>query len=140
MVSGIGHIAISTNDFEKSIWFYEDVLKGRRIVEINEPSGEIFIVGLKYPNGTYIELFAPRKEYPLGKQLGRNHMCFVVEDMAELATVLKDEGIHTEGAPVVARDGNLQMWCVDPNGYRVEFMQYQAGCPQLNPNRFLKIL
>ena len=131
MIQGICHAGISVRDMEKSLWFYTEVLGGRLILEIEEPKGTPWIIQIQYPDGSCIELFYPRAEFPLGDQLGRNHFCFGVDDIYEVERRLDQYGIEMTVRPKRVRDGNMQIWCLDPNGYRVEFIQYMPGCPQV---------
>lgn len=133
MVKGLVHAGISTIDMDKSIWFYCDLLGGRIILEVEEPKGTPWIKTVQFPDGTCIELFYPRKEFPLGTKLGRNHSCFAVDNIELLFDSLTANHIQIIQDIKIARDGNKQMWCLDPNGYRVEFLQLIPGCPQLTP-------
>mgnify|MGYP000023131282 CR=1 FL=1 len=140
MVIGLAHGGISTRDMEKSIDFYTRLLGGRVIMEIEEPKGTPWIVAVQFPDGSCVELFYPRPEqFPLGTALGRNHLAFRVEDIQALHRLLLDEGVPVTVAPRVARDGNLQMWCTDPNNYPVEFLQYVPDCPQLKSGPVVKL-
>jgi len=131
MVKGVLHAGISTRDMEQSVWFYAEVLGGRVMMEIEEPKGTPWIVCVQYPDGTCVELFYPRAEFPLGTELGRNHLCLSVSDIHELERRLDQCGVKITVRPKKVRDGNLQLWCTDPNGYSVEFIQLLPGCPQL---------
>lgn len=140
MVIGLAHGGISTRDMEKSIDFYTRLLGGRVIMEIEEPKGTPWIVAVQFPDGSCVELFHPRPEqFPLGTALGRNHLAFRVEDIQALYRLLLDEGVPVTVVPRVARDGNLQMWCTDPNNYPVEFLQYVPDCPQLKSGPVVKL-
>lgn len=132
MVKGMCHAGISTTDMEKSLWFYGELLGGRLILEVEEPKGTPWIKTLQFSDGTCIELFYPRKEFPLGKELGRNHVCFSVSQIEELEQRLRSHGVSITQEVKTARDGNKQFWCLDPNGYRVEFIELMPGCPQLS--------
>lgn len=132
MIKGLCHTGISTIDMEASIRFYCNILGGRLILEVEEPKGTPWIKTVQFPDGTCIELFYPRTEFPLGKELGRNHFCFSVENITEVESLLSKNQISITQSPKLARDGNMQMWCLDPNGYRVEFVEFLPGCPQLS--------
>ncbi len=134
MVKGIFHAGISTRDMKKSLWFYCEVLGGTHIMEIEEPKGTPWIECVQYSDGTAIELFYPRADFPLGNELGRNHTCFATEDILALEKKLDECGVEITSRPKVVRDKNWQMWCKDPNGYPVEFIQLVPDCPQLNYN------
>lgn len=131
MIQGICHAGISVRDMEKSLWFYTEVLGGRLILEIEEPKGTPWIIQIQYEDGSCIELFYPRAEFPLGDKLGRNHFCFGVADIEEVERRLDRYGVDITVRPRKVRDGNLQLWCRDPNGYPVEFIQFLPGSPQV---------
>ena len=132
MIIGLSHVGISTRDMEGSLRFYIQVLGGRHILQVQEPKGTPWIENIQFPNGTCVELFYPQPEqFPLGTQLGRNHLSFVVEDIHALEKHLDEYNVMITSRPKIVRDGNWQLWCTDPNGYPVEFMQYMPGCPQL---------
>lgn len=140
MVTGLAHGGISTRDMEKSIRFYTGLLGGRIIMEIEEPKGTPWIVTVQFPDGSCVELFYPRPEqFPLGTALGRNHLAFRVEDIQALYRRLQESGVPVTTPPRIARDRNWQMWCQDPNGYPVEFLQYVPDCPQLRQGPAVKL-
>lgn len=132
MVIGLAHSGLSTRDMEKSIQFYTQILDGRIIMEIEEPKGAPWIVTVQFADGSCVELFYPRPQrFPLGTALGRNHLAFRVDDIQALYRRLSDFRVPITSPPKIVRDGNWQLWCTDPNGYPVEFLQYLPGCPQL---------
>lgn len=132
MVVGISHIGLSTRDMAGSIRFYTEILGGRIIMEVEEPKGTPWIVNVQFEDGSSIELFYPRPEkFPLGTELGRNHPAFRVDDIHALERRLVSYGVPITSPARIVRDGNWQLWCTDPNGYSVEFMEYVPDCPQL---------
>ena len=132
MVVGLAHTGMSTRDMEKSLKFYTEIFEGRIIMKIEEPKGVPWIEMCRFPDGTLLELFYPRPEqFPLSDQLGRNHLAFRVEDIEAFRQKLLENNVEGVTGIKTARDGNLQMWCVDPNGYRIEIMQYHPDAPQL---------
>lgn len=131
MINGICHTGISTKNMEQSLWFYGELLGGRLILEVEEPKGTPWIKTLQYADGTCVELFYPRPEFPVGKDLGRNHFCFAVSDIEQLEKKLSEHEIDIIQHLKTARDGNKQFWCLDPNGYQIEFVEFSPGCPQL---------
>ena len=139
MIKGLLHAALSTRSMEASLRFYRDMLGGRLIVQVDEPAGRPLAELLQFEDGTCLELFHPREDAPFGADCGRNHLCFTVDDMAALEKKLEENGVAIDTRPRVARDGNLQMWCVDPNGYRVEFMQLDPNGPQMKKGPVVKL-
>ena len=140
MVIGLSHVGISTRNMAESIDFYTRILGGEILMEIEEPKGSPWIANVQYQDGTCVALFYPRpQQFPLGTELGRNHLSLRVDDIRELERVLDENGVTITSRPKIVRDGNWQLWCLDPNGYPVEFMEYVPGCPQLThgPKRVL---
>lgn len=132
MVIGLSHSGISTRDMPASIDFYTRILGGNVIMEIEEPKGTPWIVTVQFPDGSCIELFYPRPDrFPLGTELGRNHIALRVADIYAAERILNENNVAITSRPKIVRDGNLQLWCLDPNGYPVEFLQYLPDCPQL---------
>jgi catechol 2,3-dioxygenase-like lactoylglutathione lyase family enzyme len=130
MITGILHTAITVKDMDKTLNFYCYILGAKKIFTIDEPQGCPFAVCVQMKDGSCLEFFYPREEYPLGKELGKNHFCLIVDDIFELEKLLEQNNITITSRPKIARDKNWQLWCIDPNGYEVEFMQMMPGCPQ----------
>ena len=132
MIRGLAHTGLSTRDMEASLDFYTRLFEGKIIMKIEEPKGTPWIEMLRFPDGSLLELFYPRPEqFPLSDKLGRNHLAFRTDDIAAMHGLLLENGIQGVTDIKVARDGNLQMWCTDPNGYRIEIMEYGPDAPQL---------
>lgn len=61
---------------------------------------------------------------------GLNHFVIQVESMHGTIAQLADEGIHVE--PPQSPDGSDDFWTawvIDPDGYRIELVQWPAGHP-----------
>lgn len=133
MTTGLAHTGISTRDMERSLWFYTELFDGKVIMRIEEPKGTPWIEMVRFPDMSILELFYPRPEqFPLGNELGRNHLAFRVDDINAFHDRLQSAGVEGITGIKTARDGNLQMWCTDPNGYRIEILQYKKDAPQLS--------
>ena len=133
MTIGLAHTGLSTKDMAKSLWFYTELFNGKVIIKIEEPKGTPWIEMIRFDDYSILELFYPRPEqFPLGNQLGRNHICFKTDDIEALHKKLVENNVDGITNIQLARDGNKQMWCIDPNGYKIEIMEYTPTCPQLN--------
>ena len=131
MITGLLHAAVSVRDMDESLAFYRGLLGAKVIFTKDEPEGCPLIVCLQFPDGSCLELFYPRAEYPLGGELGRNHFCLITDDIEETQRSLDAAGVEITSRARRVSDGNMLIWCLDPNGYRVEIMQLMPGCPQL---------
>lgn len=132
MVNGFGHIAFTVMDMEKSLQFYCQVLGLENAFEVRDKNGNPWINNLKAGNGQYIELmYGGSEEYKyVEEKAGFSHLCLDVEDIYALADRLRSYGIPLDVEPKQGRDLNFQCWAKDPDGNRIEFMQFHPDSPQ----------
>ena len=85
-------------------------------------------VYLKVAPAQFLELFyAPPGAEPitdLARRVAFQHFCLEVEDVDTAYAELVANGITPESTPRVGPDNAKQFWIVDPDGNRVEIMQY----------------
>lgn len=125
MLTKLGHVALRVRDLEESARFYTDILGLRRVHDMPDAEGKPWLVFIEVVRGDYIELFrggeAENKKEK--DQAGYEHFCLEVNDIQEIAAHIKGKGVPLSVEPKQGKDGNWQCWVVDPNGYRIEFMQ-----------------
>ncbi len=134
MIKGIGHAAYTVEDMEKSLHFYCNVLRFKKMFELNRPeNGEPWIVYLKVQEGQFIELFyGGSKNVSIDKDtIGYSHLCLEVENIHEIADHIKSHGLTLDVEPKQGVDLNYQCWVKDPDGNRIEFMQMNPESPQM---------
>jgi catechol 2,3-dioxygenase-like lactoylglutathione lyase family enzyme len=134
MIKRIGHTAFVVSNMEESCRFYSDVLGFKQIFELKRPeTGEPWIVYLKVMEEQFIELFyGGEKSIETDiTTIGYHHLCLEVEDIHTVANHLKESGITLDKEIKQGFDLNYQCWVSDPDGNRIEFMQYHPDCPQL---------
>ena len=138
----IRHFGIVTNDMEKSLHFYRDLL-GLQIKRDMQEEGKFIdtILGLQNvqvhtvkmisQNGdTLVELLEyqshkgkKREDYRIF-DLGASHLAFTVEDVDQEYERLKEQGVSFTCAPQVSPDGKAKVtFCFDPDGVPVELVQ-----------------
>ena len=128
MIKDLAHIAINVADMEKSIAFYEKALGGKKVFSFADTKGNPWIEYVKLAPNSFVELFYNRQ----GENSGSfNHMCFEVDDIQVAAQMILDAGAPLTTAPTMGCDGNWQCWTVNPDGNRIELMQYGPDAPQL---------
>ena len=128
MVSGFAHIALNVRDMEKSIAFYTKVFGFSKAFSLADEKGNPWIEYVKVAPGKFIELFYNNNQPNAGSF---NHMCFLVDDVQEIAKRIVEAGAELTTAPKIGVDGNWQCWTVDPDGNKIELMQYAENAPQL---------
>lgn len=81
----------------------------------------------------YIEVFPAIIPEELGDPLGtdsHNHFCLEVDDADAMWAELVGKGFRTDGPPRSGPDNSVQFWLTDPDGHRVELMQYTGASLQ----------
>lgn len=128
MINGIGHIAFTATDMEKTLNFYCNILSLKKVFEINDDKGNPWIIYLKICDGQFLELFYG---YPQAcKDTSYSHLCLEVDNINEIAEKLSVNNIKLDVEPVQGKDLNYQCWARDPDGNRIEFMQMHPDSPQ----------
>jgi lactoylglutathione lyase len=131
-ITGIGHVAITAKDMDKSLDFYTRILGFKKAFEIPNPKdGSPWINYLYIGKAQFIELFYNgTKANPWTAELaGVQHICLEVDDIqAVVERVKKEGGVITDG-PKQGIDYNWQAWMLDPDGIRVELMQIDKKSP-----------
>ena len=147
-----GHLAFVCKDIEKSIHFYQDILGLKKKFSITYgdwlkhlqdeaekngeqvPQSEVerlstigdqdWIVYMEISEGEFIELFNGE-----GKEINQGesrftHIALIVDDIFELEKSLKESKISIDSSPSFGIENTWQMWSQDPDGNKIEFMQY----------------
>lgn len=122
------HLALSVRDMEKSIEFYTKVFGFTRAFSLKDEQGNPWIEYVKVAPGKFIELFYGNNKENSGSF---NHICFTVDDVQEMTRRIEAAGEKIIIGPKVGVDGNWQVWTVDPDGNKIEIMQYAENAMQL---------
>jgi len=130
MFKRIDHVEIVTDQLDRTVQFYTEVL-GFRIKARDriEQSGFGVPIDLVYLDlgGTVVELIshegasidpAPEKEH-----LGYRMMALEVNDMRETTAYLRTKGVEIVWGPR-ERETHSRAEICDPNGYRIELRQW----------------
>ncbi|MCX7013019.1 MAG: VOC family protein [Candidatus Sumerlaeota bacterium] len=143
-VKTLSHVGVRTTDLERSIQWYTEVL-GLDLAFRLERDGRTFIAYLQLTPTTFVELFAPFPAKPGAtafqpaaaggnpKRPGTTHFAIEVTDieeaLADLLPRLPPESIkkreHIKGG-----DGALIFNFFDPDGNRIEYMQFPSESKQ----------
>ena len=125
MITGIGHIAITATDFEKSISFYRDTLGLPEAFRVNREDGAPWMAYVKTGANDFIEIFDGKgvagEDTP---EIGVKHVCLWVDDIEQTLSDLKNRGMDVD--PQGAKTGKSrcrQYFVQDPDGVRIELMQ-----------------
>lgn len=94
-----------------------------------------WITYVEIGRGQFLELFdageATVLAVPDGNQFNYQHMALVVENIHEMRDELVKKGVIIDIEPAMGMEGTWQMWIHDPDGNKIEFMQYTENSMQL---------
>lgn len=125
-IRSIHHIAILTDDYEKSKWFYTDVLGFEVIRETWRAERNSWKLDLAIAGLYQIELFSfpdfrERGSYPEAK--GLRHLAFAVEDVAAAASELMAKNVQVGPIRIDGITGKKFAFFDDPNGQPLELYE-----------------
>jgi glyoxylase I family protein len=129
-IRSIHHIAILTDDYEKSKRFYTEVLGFEIIREIYRAERKSYKLDLAVAGLYQIELFSfpdfrERGSYPEAK--GLRHLAFAVDDVDAAAAELKAKGVPVEAVRIDELTRKRFVFFTDPNGQPLEMYEREPG-------------
>ena len=125
-ILAVHHIAILTDEYEKSKHFYVDILGLNIIKETFREARDSYKLDLAV-NGVYqIELvsfpdFRQRASFPEAK--GLRHLAFAVADIKSSVEELKSKGVSIEEIRTDELTGRQFCFFYDPNGQPLELYE-----------------
>ena len=125
-IKGIHHVAILTDDYERSKTFYVDILGFKIIGETYREERKSYKLDLEI-NGQYqIELFSfpefkERASFP--EQKGLRHLAFAVENIENSVAELILKGVDVQGIRIDELTGKKFCFFYDPNGQPLELYE-----------------
>lgn len=122
----VHHIAIICADYQKSKWFYTEVLGLKVVREIFRAERNSYKLDLEV-NGLYqIELFSfenPPLRPSKPEAAGLRHLAFEVDNIDEAVAHVNSFGIATEPIRDDPTTGNRFTFFPDPDGLPLEFYE-----------------
>lgn len=126
-IVGVAHIALNTDDMTAARKFYTGVLgfqEAFSLDKLKEEGTGLKLTFFKVNDHQYIEVYPELKE---PKQDRLNHIAFETTDAEQLRAYLASKGVKVPEKLTVSRAGNRVFEIIDPDGHRVEFVQYLEG-------------
>ena len=125
-IKAIHHIAILTDDYEKSKAFYTNVLGFTIISETYREERKSFKLDLAIADLYQIELFSfpefkERASFPEAK--GLKHLAFSVEDMEASVNELMAHGVDVQSIRTDELTNKKFCFFYDPNGQPLELIE-----------------
>ena len=125
-IKAIHHVAILTDDYERSKEFYTNVLGFTILAETYREDRKSYKLDLAI-NGLYqIELFSfpefkERASFP--EQKGLRHLAFAVEDIETSVAELVSKGVDVQGIRTDELTNKKFCFFYDPNGQPLELYE-----------------
>lgn len=123
------HAGFVVRDRAAADHFYKDLLGFKLYWQGGQQDGHTDYVAMQVPNGTdWLEYMLNLPAHPsLGQLGGANHFAPGVVSVAKLQAQLEQRGWKSSSRqhPLLGRDGKWQLDLFDPDGTRVEFMEFQ---------------
>ena len=124
------HVGLRVEGLERSLAFYTGL--GYEVVgQVPETEfGSLTMLKLPGDEFVTIELVHDPDGGPV-EPGGLNHLVIQVESMQDTVTALTARGLQVEapGSPDGSEDFRTA-WVTDPDGYRIELVQWSAGHPE----------
>ena len=126
ILNAIHHVAIICSDYAVSKRFYTELLGLKVLAENYRAARDSWKLDLALPNGNQIELFSfpnppPRPSQPEAQ--GLRHLAFVVENVAEFADYLAQQGVAVEPIRIDEFTGKAFTFFQDPDGLPLELYE-----------------
>ncbi|HKA96783.1 MAG TPA: VOC family protein [Streptosporangiaceae bacterium] len=122
------HVGLRVSDLERSLAFYTTV--GYAVVGTVEGTAFGSLAMLQLPDDSFvtIELTYDPARGAVDLGTGINHLVVQVESLDTTLADLAAQGIVAELPALPAgTDGPRTSWITDPDGYRIELVQWPAG-------------
>ncbi len=133
-ILGIAHVGLFISDLDKAEEFYGHIL-GFGHFSLDKPAGGLMLNYYKVNDHQYIEIYPGLK----GDDQDRlSHVAFETTDARTMRDYLASKGIKVPAALKPGLDKNLSFMVDDPEGRKIEFVQYMPG--SIHNERFGKLL
>lgn len=122
----IHHVAVICSDYQRSKYFYTQVLKLTVVAENYRAERDSYKLDLALPDGSQIELFSfpsPPKRPTNPEAQGLRHLAFAVDSVEQYAAYLLEAGVEVEPIRIDEFTGKPFTFFQDPDGLPLELYQ-----------------
>ncbi|NEP02356.1 MAG: VOC family protein [Symploca sp. SIO2E9] len=124
--TGIDHVAIICSDYDKSKYFYVNILGFSIIKETFREQRKSYKLDLKVGEYDQIELFSfpnPPQRLSQPEACGLRHLAFQVEDIEKTVLELESKGVEVEEIRIDELTGKQFTFFRDPDNLPLEIYQ-----------------
>jgi lactoylglutathione lyase len=122
-IIGIAHIGFQVADLAKAQAFYGDLLGYEPAFRLYKEDGSTRLIYFKVNDRQYIEISG----LPPDQDDRLSHIALETTNLEALRLYLLEKGVTVPEKVNKGQDGNINMTVKDPDGHRVEFVQYLPG-------------
>ncbi len=138
MIRHLAHLCFTTNNLDRITAFYRDSLGLAVKFRFAAADQSIFGIYIAAGDTTFLEFFDQQlaarqwggEPAPLTVGNRYGHFCFEVTGLAAFRESLIARGVDV-GEIRTGLDGSFQAWLADPDGNRIELMEYTQCSAQL---------
>ena len=113
---------IRVTEMQKSIEFYESILKMKIVRKLN-PNENRQLIFLRGEGEVMVELIENRSIVKLDKVSSNVSIGLFIDDMDKILELLKSQKILIKRGPITVPNGNRLLFIEDPNGVEIEFIE-----------------
>jgi catechol 2,3-dioxygenase-like lactoylglutathione lyase family enzyme len=118
----LNHVGIYTKDFDESLRFYTQIMGFREAFTMKDPNGKPVLAYLQITRDTFLELAPSTADRPVGL----SHIGMWPDDMGATLAALRERGVKVADPRTGATKTSIAN-VVDPNGVRLELVDFLAG-------------
>jgi catechol 2,3-dioxygenase-like lactoylglutathione lyase family enzyme len=118
-ITGIAHVGFFVSDMDKADAFYGKAL-GYDHFSLDKPAGGLMLNYYKVNDHQYVEIYPGLK----GDEDRLSHVAFETRDARQMRDYLAAKGMKVPAQLKPGLDGNYSFMVDDPEGRRIEFVQY----------------
>ena len=133
-IVGLAHVGFYVSDLAKADHFYGHVL-GYAHFSLDKPTGGLMLNYYKVNDHQYVEIYPGLKD---DEQDRLSHVAFETTDARKLRDYLAGKGVKVPAALKPGLDKNISFMVDDPEGRRIEFVQYMPD--SLHGTKFSMLL
>jgi glyoxylase I family protein len=126
MLKSIHHVAVICADFERSRYFYTEILGLRVVAQTYRAERRSYKLDLALPDGGQVELFSfpdPPKRSSRPEACGLRHLAFVVEDLEAAIQKIKAFDVPVQAIRLDDLTGCRFVFLEDPDGLPIELYE-----------------
>jgi lactoylglutathione lyase len=132
MIKRIAHLAFGVKDMKRSLYFYTEVMGFEKAFTLFDDKHRPWIEYVRVSEYHFIELFYTDPELPFTTQESSyQHFCLETDNIHAFVIRLELKNYPIDSPITMGSDHNWQCWVKDPDGNRIEIMQYGIGSLQM---------